>query len=328
MICAKCVPPAVPAGPAPAVTTSPAGGGAGTLLGFLGLAAAGVALYLVTQTQAQLSAQPNLEPRLRTLEQICNPLLEDVASLRERVDGIRSTLDQLGKEPALLRESIGEVQRRVDATERTLASAQGQLDQVRAGCEKEAQLDVRQGQFEGELRQLRDAVSVLSIRVAELAATPAAPTAADPNAPPAKEAGPVFVAETKKLIADLASKDASTRWTAVERLKALHDANLVPYLIPLLEDDDAFVQFNVVGAVRELNARGAVARLIKILRDSDSIVRGEALDALISLTGNTLRFAVDGKPDEREKGVKAWEEWYGKNKERFPETPPPAPAGP
>lgn len=113
----------------------------------------------------------------------------------------------------------------------------------------------------------------------------------------------------------------------MDRIARRRDPTLLPYLLPMLDDSDAFVQFRAIGAMRELNAKGSVGRLVKLLRDNDGLVREEAQDTLVQLTGNPMHFdgIGGGTPADREKGAKAWEEWFEKNKARFEEPAAPAP---
>ena len=181
-------------------------------------------------------------------------------------------------------------------------------------------IELMQGRLDSDLATLRGQVQGIAARLSSMAAAPSAPA---PGGDPSVGVGgtpaaPAFDADTKRLISELASKDEGARWQAVDRLAKKRDAAVVPYLLPLLEDKDTFVKFRVISAMQELSAKGAVGPLIKLLRDSELIVREQAQDALVALTGNNQRFnVVDGTPADREKGVKAWEEWFEKNKERF-----------
>ncbi|MFO0984012.1 MAG: HEAT repeat domain-containing protein [Planctomycetota bacterium] len=124
--------------------------------------------------------------------------------------------------------------------------------------------------------------------------------------------------EANKFITKLADKDPGIRWEALDKLAARHDRRFLPNILPMLKDSDTFVQFRAIGAVFELGAREAVGDLIALLRDSDVIVREEALNTLVRLTGNQqLVFKANAPVDEREKGVKQWEDWYEKNKSQY-----------
>jgi len=320
MICAKCVPPAAAGATAAGAAPAAASGGAGALLGFAALVVGGAALWVATQTRSRLDAQPDLAPRIDDLAHTCDRLLEDVSSSGKRLDALASSLAKLEGEPAALRESLAEQLHRIESEERAMQEMRTLLGSLRSDRELVQRLELMQGRFEHDLAEVKGALQAITGRIAALAALPVAAGGSEGGAAPGVEEGPAFDPETRRLLADLSSKDPSARWSGVDRLAKKRDAKLVPFLLPLLEDSDAFVQFRVISTLRELNARSAVSRLIKLLRDGDAIVREEALDALVTLTGNPLRFDVaGGAPAEREKGVKAWEEWYDKNRSRFEE---------
>jgi hypothetical protein len=336
MICAKCVPPAAvaaTAASAPAGTVTPvmaASAGAGGAIALLvAIALGGLGTFFALQAKNRLDVAPDLAPRLEDVTRTCDRLLEDVSAQNKRLDAIAASITKIEGDVAANREGGAEQLARLEKVERSLLDAKSQFDLVRSGRDHVEQLEVSQKKLDHDLEELKAAMSDVRKNMKTLAAAPA-PT--EPGAPtpeaPKKEEGPQFDAETKKLIADLTNKDPSARWSAVDRLAKKRDVRLIPSLLPLLEDSDAFVQFRVISTLRELNARSAVSRLIKLLRDGDAIVRGEALDALVTLTGNPQRFDVEsGPPAEREKGVKGWEEWYEKNKSRFQEDAAPAAVG-
>jgi hypothetical protein len=324
MICAKCVPPASAAGQPPSTSApaaAPAGGGAAVLVALLALVAGGAGLFVAHQTRTRLDAQPDLSPSLRDVERTLNKLLEDFSATGQRLDALAASLSKLERDPPALREALAEQLHRLEKEERDMQEVRALLGSLRSDREVVQRIEVVQSRLDRDVSELKGQLQAISNQVAALGTAPAAKEREGAGAAVPAEEGPAFDAETKKQLGDLSSKDASTRWSAVDRLAKKHDPRLVPYLLPMLEDSDAFVQFRVISTLRDLNARGAVARLIKLLRDGDAIVREEALDALVALTGNPLRpeGITNGTPAEREKGVKAWEEWFEKNKDRFPE---------
>ncbi len=317
MICARCIPPVPAAG---AAASGGAGGGGGHFVAVIALLVGGGGLALAWQGKGRLDTAPDLTPRLTLVADTCDRLLESTSGTAKRIDGLSEKLAKLEAEPGSIREALAEQLHRIENEERTVQEMRTLLGSLRSDREFVQRLELTQGRLEHDLAELKSAVQSVTSRVAVLGAAPAAPDGAAASGGAAKEEGPQFDPDTRRLLAELTNKDASARWSAVDRLAKKHDVKLVPHLLPLLEDADAFVQFRVISTLRELNARSAVSRLIKLLRDGDAIVREEALDALVTLTGNAQRFDVaNGPPAEREKGVKAWEEWFEKNKDRFAE---------
>lgn len=327
MICAKCVPPAGSSAagsaiPVPAAMARGGGGFAVTLIALAGLGVGGAGLFHALDARTRLAAQPDLRGRLDGVDKTLDRLLEDGAATRGRLETIATRVEKFAGEPAALREALADQLHRIESAERANQEITTLLGSLRSDREVVQRLELVQGRFEHDLGELKNLVTGLAARVAALGSGAAAPLAAgstsDPGAP--RAAAPVLDAESTELVAQLANKDEGVRWQAVDRLAKKRDAAIVPYLLPLLGDSDTFVKFRVISAMRDLNARSSVGRLIKLLRDSELIVREEAQNALVALTGNNQRFnVVDGTPADREKGVKAWEEWFEKNKEKFGE---------
>ncbi len=329
MICAKCVPPAGSAATAGApamVMASTRGGGGGfavTLIALAALGVGGAGLFHALDARTRLDAQPDLRGRLDGVEKTLDRLLEDGAAARGRLESIATRVEKFANEPAALRAALADQLHRIETTERANQEISTLLGSLRSDREVVQRLELVQGRFDHELGELKNLAQGLAARVTAIGNSAPGPAAAveGAGAPgPEAQTEPKLDAESAKLVGELASKDEGVRWQAVDRLAKKRDPVVVPYLLPLLADSDTFVKFRVISAMRELNARPAVGRLIKLLRDSELIVREEAQDALVALTGNNQRFnVVDGTPSDREKGVKAWEEWFEKNKERFAE---------
>jgi hypothetical protein len=334
MICARCVPSiagapggAPAAAPAAAAAAAAAVGG-GRMVAVVALLLAGFGLYLGWNANGRLDRQDDPGPRLAALDKTVSDAGARVAQLDETLRAESSARERSAADVSKLREENAAHLARLEGIERDVGAIRKDLAILPADREKIiASIDAKQGQFEAQLDALQKELKDAQAKIAAAAAEPKAAPAAAPGAAPAKDPTPTLDPETKKLLADFNGKEPSVRWTALDHIAKRHDPTLLPYLMPMLDDADAFVQFRAIQAMRELNAKTAVGHLVKLLRDNDVIVRGEAQDALITLTGNPMRFDFEnGAPAEREKGAKAWEEWYEKNKARFEE--PAAPAAP
>lgn len=170
-------------------------------------------------------------------------------------------------------------------------------------------------QFASALGQIQATLTELQERPPVIVATPPTEGGEGSAAP-----DPSAVAPDPELMAildRLSSKAPLERWEAVDRVRKRKDKALVPYVLPLLDDRDPLVRAQAIYTIGVLGASEAVPKLIKLLRDDVDTIREEALASLIAITGQNLRFAVDGSKDEREKGIRKWEDWLAKNKDKL-----------
>lgn len=315
IICVNCLPK-----PAPAAATSTARLGPLLGLAVAGLALAAGALVYSLGLKTELDELPDPTEALAAVR-------ASVASIDRRAESIEATQTELSRSLEQVRQRVESLQRGIGDESRRLDQAEQGLLQMRAvvenqGSDRETlnQMVLDRSKLEHSIAEVREAVLTLEGRVADLSTGPlmGGLTAADAAKESSDTAARSFDEETRRQIADLKSRDPGVRWTAVDRLASMRDPALIAHLEPLLEDGDTFVQFRVIQALRELNARGSVQKLIGLLRDGDAIVREEALEALVSLTGHADRFDVTTTAaDEREKGVRRWEQWFKENRDRF-----------
>ena len=280
------------------------------------LAAGGAAAY-----SYYLSTQDSLDDEVASLTAAFDARAAELQGrlkeMRDSQTTISADLAKLREELAVSRQSGADSTHRLERSEKKIQEMFTLMEALRADRESYQRLEMAQGALDESIAQLRENMASLEGKVSAFSAfSELEPRSAEPLVGIEPEVK--FSPETNRLIKDLDNRDASVRWSAVDRLAGQRDAALTPYLVPLLEDPDAFVQFRVISALRELNARLAVGKLIELLRDGDAIVREEALEALVALTGNPARFDVtNASPAEREKGVRIWEDWYKANRDRF-----------
>jgi HEAT repeat protein len=115
----------------------------------------------------------------------------------------------------------------------------------------------------------------------------------------------------------LADLDSATRWLAVTAIGEFDDPECAPHLIPRLKDEDVFVRMAAARILGEVRALSAIEALIDTLEDEKPIVRQSSMLALRSLTGESLKFDPDAKAAQRSKRVKAWRDWWKKNKSKY-----------
>jgi hypothetical protein len=204
----------------------------------------------------------------------------DVARLDGQIQRLQETVQGKGD----LREQVDRMALRLDESQQKVTDFAAQIAQIQA-----------------TLTEVADRPAVM-----------VAPTTTDPS----KAGDPSVAAPDPELLAildRLTSKAPLERWEAVDRVRRRKDKTLAPYVMPLLDDRDPLVRAQAIYTLGVLSASDAVPKLIKLLRDDVDTVREEALSSLITITGQNLRFAVDGPKDEREKGIKKWEDWLAKN---------------
>ncbi|MBI5434485.1 MAG: HEAT repeat domain-containing protein [Planctomycetes bacterium] len=164
----------------------------------------------------------------------------------------------------------------------------------------------------GAADEARLELSSLAKKVLDLEERQRAPQV-QPIAPnPAAAAQPSWFG----IVQRLKSPDFSTRWTAVQELGETGDPEVVDYLVPILQDPDVFVRLATARELGNLGSTKAVDGLIAALGDENSTVREEAYVALRKLTKKDLPFdAQSNDSAERQRRIKAWQDWWKKARE-------------
>ncbi len=92
----------------------------------------------------------------------------------------------------------------------------------------------------------------------------------------------------------------------------------VPTLAAVLRGDESLrVREEAATALGSIRDKESVTALIEALRDSDPSLRAKSAQALRILTGQAVEFNASGTDDEREAGVRRWEEWWAENRDSF-----------
>ena len=244
----------------------------------------------------------------------------DFAALREDMAGIETGLEQ----------RIDEVQATATAGTKGLDNRMQTMKESRE--EADRQTVARIESVAGGVEDLRDRVTSLttteravadharslaaidaglaSIRLdlaalaEEVAARPV--IAAVPVPLPVEPAGPTWLA----LVDDLASTNSGVRWNAVEDLGHTADPEVVPHLLPVLDDEDTFVRMAAARVLGDLGSDTAVGPLIDTLSDPAPSVRDAAVSSLRLLTQENFRYDPLGKEADRNKRIRAWRDWW------------------
>ena len=115
-------------------------------------------------------------------------------------------------------------------------------------------------------------------------------------------------------LTDLKDASAGNRWAAVTALGDTGDGRVVPYLLPMLEDEDVFVRMAAARVLGELNSVEASSGLVDALGDKQAAVREAAVVSLRQMSGKDFRFDPLGKGTERSKAQAAWRKWASQQK--------------
>jgi len=226
----------------------------------------------------------------------------EVAALSKRFDAVDEKLAAIGgkdntTEFASLRDALTEIEGKLGK----LGGDQTSL---------ETALDTR-------LRQVTDAIGELhrgldDLSRARMAAAEPGESTAKPATDKAKAEPGALPEALAKRVKQLASTDASVRWAAVDELLRSNDKNVVPHLLPMLNDPDAFVRRLCATGLGNLGDDSACPALVKSLEDEQPIVRQAAYRSLVKLSGQNFPFDAQASKSKRRVQVKKWQEWLKK----------------
>ncbi|MDE0585170.1 MAG: HEAT repeat domain-containing protein [Planctomycetota bacterium] len=169
------------------------------------------------------------------------------------------------------------------------------LSQVEISTIADSAREIRAGQV-----VLRDKVSAVERQVA------AAP-------PPVDVEESSFNQRVQSIIQDLQNSDPNTRFSALEDIADRNDPNLVPYVLPLLQDSYEFCRYQAATTLRQWAALSATPQLIEALDDSFEFVRKEVNAALEAVTKNSVGYNHKGDDAARAASQQAWRDWWQNN---------------
>lgn len=285
---------------------------------FVGLLAAlGASGYLIYERAfggAETSAL--IARRFDTMEDGLRDTKQNVSMIAGNVEGLNG-LRAFPKEVEKLQEDVARTRGEIETIGAGLASAEKNLNTVGNLRERLDAVVLRQDEFARGLGRLEGVLAQLQGQLKEVADRPPVIVTPEPMAgkiPDGESESPALDDRLLTLIEKLGSSDAMVRWEAVDQIRAEKEKALIPHVIKLLSDRDTFVRAQAIYALGELKATKAVPELIKLLRDDEQMIREEALTALVEVTGQNIKFDVNSK-NEREKGIKRWDEWLVKNRD-------------
>lgn len=294
------------------------GGGGTAFLALVCLALAGAVGYLYYDLKfaPSVSAPAVSEARVAMLEST----LDDMKMVLKGIQAAYDGLEELQGVPAQIQSLRDEGSGRSKELTRLTSemnAVQAQLVAVGNLRDRVEGMALRQDEASSKIDSALAAVDRLQGSIQELGSRPPVIVERKGAVEEAAAGAAAPDEELLSIIERLSSDAPMTRWEAVDQIRRRKDTNLAGHILPLLDDRDTFVRAQAIYTLGELKADKAVSKLIKLLRDDESMISEEALTSLVVITGQNFKFDVNGSKAVRDKGIKRWEEWLGKNRDRY-----------
>lgn len=327
LLCARCaksvlagaaLASAATAAASPAAASAPARRASGGFVGWIALfAAIAAAAWLYQRGEEQrLAITRELESQRAALRTQAAELGDELGTERERVQALTIALAEHETR------ARGELQALVEGS----AAQRQAVDDTLAGLAERARLlEERWSEFARSNEQLSAvqaklaahdsgyqslSQSIEDLRGKLASAAQVAPGVQASSVPLSTQ--PPWIG----LVQGLSSTNFSDRWSAVKALEETRDPEAAEYLHPLLKDSDVFVRVVTAQALGTLGSQASVEILIGALNDADAPVREAAYGSLRKITKRDLPFdPQQPDPAERQKRIKAWQDWWKKSKE-------------
>lgn len=300
-------------------TPSGGGGGGSAFLTVLVLALGGAVGYLYYDLKvAPDTSEPAVsEERVASIESTLDDMKMVLKGIQAAYDGLEE-LRGLPEQIQSLRDEGAGRSKELTRLATEMNAVQEQLVAVGNLRDRVEGMALRQDEASNKIDAALAAVDGLQKGVQELGARPPVIVERNGGGVTAADEGSVLPdEELLSIIERLGSDEPMTRWEAVDQIRRRKDATLAGHIMPLLDDRDTFVRAQAIYTLGELKADKAVSKLIKLLRDDESMISEEALTSLVVITGQNFKFDVNGSKAVRDKGIKRWEEWLGKNRDRY-----------
>jgi HEAT repeat protein len=190
---------------------------------------------------------------------------------------------------------------------RTLADLESLPSQFSAMASKLNLLQVEISTIADSAREIRTGQVVLRDKISaverQVAAAPA----------PVDVEESSFDSRVQSIIQDLENSDPNIRFAALEDIADHSDPNLVPYVLPLLQDSYEFCRYKAATTLREWSALSATPQLIEALDDTFEFVRKEVNAALEAVTKNSVGYNHKDDAAARAASQQAWRDWWQNN---------------
>ncbi len=276
------------------------------------VAAGGIAYFATVRDRDRRELDATLARDRSAADERAKQTARELELASQRAAGFDQSLETLrGESRALSLEAQKVAQEEVRGVGDKMAQLEGDLNSVReqlALAGRRAEVDT----LRDDLKQRDLKIAALEQRLAEVEKRPIAPVVVKTDEGPAQRAQPIWFG----IVAKLKSTNFSDRWSAVQELGETHDPAVAEYLIPMLEDADVFVRMVTAQVLGDLASTKCVDALIAALNDAEIPVRVNAYAALRKLTKKDLPFDPEQTDaNERQKRIKAWQEWWKKARE-------------
>lgn len=113
-------------------------------------------------------------------------------------------------------------------------------------------------------------------------------------------------------VENLHHENPMTRMGCVYVLGRIGNPQVVPKLVPLLEDDVKFVRYEAASQLGNLGSRQGYGVLVAGLESNNISYRYKCFEALQHLTGHTFDYSHNASPERRQVSVEKWKAWLKK----------------
>jgi hypothetical protein len=294
------------------------GGGAGVGLGVIALLLTGaVAFWVFDRTETLAEDQRRRQDKASEQQRLAGMRLDQ--ELRRQSDASRedadSLRDELRDQRTWLDGKLGAAEQRSREMSGELTSFGARIEEMKASFDQVKRHDQELMKLQQRYTALSDELHLIRVQLDEISSRPSGgiPGASELAAAPV-DAPPPWMG----LVEQLASPNTSDRWQAVVALGETRDPAVSEYLLAALADQDIFIRMVTARVLGDLGSPVCVPGLIEALNDEESAVREAAYIALRTVTKRDLPFdPVTEDESERNKRIKAWREWWDKEKDRF-----------
>jgi hypothetical protein len=294
------------------------GGGAGMGIGVIAILFTGAVAFWAYDRMETLSEDLRRRQRESGEEQRLAGMRLD-QELRRQSDASRQDADALREElrdqRTWLDGKLGAAEQRAREIDGALTAFGSRVDEMKSSFDEVNRHDQELMKLQQRYTALSDEVRLLGVRIEELGTRPNVGVAAPGLAlEEPVDAPPPWMG----LVEQLASPNTSDRWQAVVALGETRDPAVSEYLLAALQDQDIFIRMVTARVLGDLGSPVCVSALIDALGDEESAVREAAYIALRTVTKRDLSFdPVSEDTSERNRRIKAWRDWWDKEKDRF-----------
>ncbi len=282
-----------------------------------------VAFLLLAAALPACGGGPDYERELRFLK-------DRTDDLKRRIDALADKSDVADERDADLRAELDEMKTRQGQFEldlRRLRETSKAFEQVETEQERRSRVNQLLGKFDTPDPAEWDSVREGLVRGGALAVRPLMQKFLDGE--------PLALVRVPEVLRSLVDPEAApllveamqhgeTRRLAAEAIGNLGNARVVPFLVPHLQDKDANVRHAVAEALGKLGDLSGVPTLVSELESAEERTRLLAIDALEKITHETHGYrAYDRDLERRAAAVSRWKSWWTEKEKTLSASHPP-----